>query len=43
MKSVVNKNENKCYYNIFSEKVMFLKKIKYKSNKQYFKMNVCIL
>ena len=32
IKSVVNKNENKYYYNIFLEKVSY----KYKSNKQYF-------
>ena len=32
IKSVVNKNENKYYYNIFLEKISY----KYKSNKQYF-------
>ena len=39
IKPVVNKNKNKCYYNTFLEKGSY----KYKSNKQYFKMNVCIL
>ena len=39
LKSVVNKNENKYYYNILLEKGSY----KYKSHKQYFKMNVCIL
>ena len=39
IKSVANKNKNKYYYNIFLEKDLY----KYKSNKEYFKMNVCIL
>ena len=39
IKSVVNKNKNDCYHNIFSEKVSY----KDKSNTQYFYMNFCIL
>ena len=41
IKPVVNKNKNKYYYNTFLEKGSY--KYKYKSNKQYFKVNVCIL
>ena len=39
IKPVVNKNENKYYYNIFLEKGSY----KYKSYEQYFQMNVCML
>ena len=39
MKSVVNKNKNKCYCNIVFEKCSY----KYKCQKQYFQMNVCVL
>ena len=39
IKPVVNKNENKYYYNIFLEKGLY----KYKSHEQYFQMNVCML
>ena len=39
IKSVVNKNKNEYYYNIFLEKGSY----KDKSNTQYFLMNVCIL
>ena len=38
-KSVVNKDKNNYYYNIFLEKVSY----KDKSNAEYFLMNVCIL
>ena len=38
IKSVVINNENKYYYNIFLGKSSY----KDKSNKQHFKMNVCI-
>ena len=38
-KSVVNKNKNNYYYNIFLEKDSY----KDKSDKQYLKMNVCML
>ena len=39
IKSVVNKDKNNYYYNIFLEKGSY----KNKSNTQYFYMNVCIL
>ena len=39
IKSVVNKNRNKYYNNMFLEKGLY----KYKSNNQYFQMNVFIL
>ena len=39
IKSVVTKDKIKCYYNTFLEKGLHI----YKSNKQYFKINVCIL
>ena len=39
IKSVVNKNKNNYYYNIFSEKGL----CKDKSNTLYFLMNICTL
>ena len=39
IKSVVNKNENNYYYNIFLEKGLY----EDKSKTHFFKMNVCIL
>ena len=39
IKSVVNKNKNEYYYNIFLETGLY----KDKSDRQYFLMNVCIL
>ena len=39
IKSVINKNKNKYYNNILSEKCSY----KYKYKKQYFLMNVCVL
>ena len=39
IKSVVNSNENKYYYNIFLEKGSY----KWKSYKKSFQMNVCML
>ena len=39
LKSVVNKNKNEYYYNIFLGKGLF----KDKSNTEYFQMNACIL
>ena len=39
LKSILNKNKNEYYYNIFSEKGLY----KDKSNTEYFYMNVCIL
>ena len=39
IKSVIDENKNKYYYNIFLEKGLY----KDKSNTRYFLMNVCIL
>ena len=39
IKSVANKNENNCHYNIFLEKGSY----EDKSNTQYFQINDCIL